>query len=110
MPVIGSPGNDAMDVDPVDDGPIPTARNNLAALVGMNPLSKEQQYIKTGFMPLANVEDPKLAIEMLRSEDMSTRVAAAHKLDLIAIALGPQRAREVRYTQNVFVRTLIFLS
>jgi hypothetical protein len=41
-------------------------------------------------------EDARQLIDMLRGDDVGARVAAAHRLDLIAVALGEQRTREVR--------------
>ena len=40
-------------------------------------------------------EDAKRVIEMLRSEDVSDRVAAASRLESVAAALGHRRSREV---------------
>ena len=39
----------------------------------------------------------KQVIDMLRGDDMGARVAAAHRLDLVALTLGEQRTREVPY-------------
>jgi len=46
-------------------------------------------------------EDAKQVIDMLRSDDMGARVAAAHRLDLVAVTLGEQRTREVRVANAV---------
>jgi hypothetical protein len=40
-------------------------------------------------------EEARHAIDMLRSDDLSARVAAAHRLDSVALALGEERTREV---------------
>jgi hypothetical protein len=79
-----------MDIDPIDDGP---------------PIVGSWNYNTTSPLPLTMdtgpLDDPKLAIDMLRSDDISNRVAAAYKLDFIAKALGQQRTRDVRaHTKN----------
>ena len=40
--------------------------------------------------------DAKNTIEMLRGDDISERISAANRLESVAVALGPQRVREVR--------------
>lgn len=40
-------------------------------------------------------EEAQMVIEMLRSDDVADRVAAAHRLTDVASAIGPERAREV---------------
>ena len=78
-----------MDVDPIDDGPAPTAipyntttTTPTLALIPAN-ISKE--------------EEARQAIDMLRGNDVSQRVAAAHRLDSVAIALGEERTRNVSF-------------
>lgn len=88
--------DDPMDVDPIDDGPIPTRRNSATALVA----STSSEHFSSG-QNLRTVDDAKTAIDMLRSDDLSNRIVAAHKLDTIAKALGPERTREVRHTITV---------
>ena len=79
-----------MDFDPIDDGPIQKNFPN-------NPPPASPNVSSIGNNHNVNaVEDPKNAVQMLRSDDLSNRVAAAHKLDTIAKALGEQRTREVR--------------
>ena len=46
--------------------------------------------------PIDMEEDAKTTIEMLRGDDITERVAAANRLDAVAMALGHRRAREVR--------------
>ena len=45
-------------------------------------------------------EDAKQIIDMLRADDMGARVAAAHRLDLVALTLGEQRTREVQFIHS----------
>lgn len=40
-------------------------------------------------------EEARQAIDMLRGDDVSARVAAAHRLDAVAEALGQERTRDV---------------
>ena len=44
---------------------------------------------------IAEEEEARQAIEMLRGDDMSARVAAASKLENVAAALGEERTRKV---------------
>ena len=44
---------------------------------------------------VAEEEEARQAIEMLRGDDMSARVAAASKLENVAAALGEERTRKV---------------
>lgn len=62
-----------MDVDPVDGGP----------------------KVHAATMFVNKEEEARQAIEMLRGDDVSARVAAAHRLDVVAAALGEERTREV---------------
>lgn len=76
------------------------------------PEAKNAQLSKDASSSLTNAiaptaalseEDAKQVIDMLRADDMGARVAAAHRLDLVALTLGEQRTREVRYTHSLFV-------
>ena len=82
--------NEPMDIDPIDDGPLPTPRNNPSSLVMSAP--RDPLNIASAVI---SGDDTKQMVDMLRSDDLSNRVAAAHKLDSIARALGQQRTREV---------------
>ena len=80
-----------MDVDPIDDGPrhrsapLPMTPPTLAMVPAEN-MSKE--------------EEARHAIEMLRGEDVSARVAAASRLESVASVLGEERTRQVRYEND----------
>lgn len=85
-------GAGPMDIDPIDDGPrdasggiVPmTTSTNSTAMVHMVPahdISKE--------------EEARQAIEMLRGDDVSQRVAAASRLESVASVLGEERTRDV---------------
>jgi hypothetical protein len=69
-----------MDVDPIDHGlreaPKPVQMSSPTA-----PLSEE--------------EEARQAIDMLRGDDISARVAAANRLESVATVLGQERTREV---------------
>jgi serine/threonine-protein phosphatase 2A regulatory subunit A len=80
-----------MDIDPVDDGPVPLP-SPVAA-----PVPTRSATSPTSVPPaITKEEEARQAIEMMRSEDLSARVLAAHRLDEIAAVLGPERTREVR--------------
>jgi hypothetical protein len=80
-----------MDIDPVDDGPVPSSP--VAAV----PVSTRSMSSTTAVPPaITKEEEARQGIEMMRSEDLSARVLAAHRLDEIAAVLGPERTREVR--------------
>jgi hypothetical protein len=96
-----------IDVDPVDGGPKPAATGT-----GLNdPMAQEQQpqprmtVVSTGDASSAAAaaaaatskeEEARQAIDMLHGDDVGNRVAAAHRLESVAAALGPERTREVR--------------
>jgi HPt (histidine-containing phosphotransfer) domain-containing protein len=91
-----------IDVDPVDGGPKPTATGT-----GMNdPMAQEQPPPPPPQLTLVSAaaaaasgssaeEEARQAIEMLHGDDVGNRVAAAHRLESVAAALGPERTREV---------------
>jgi len=54
----------------------------------------EESLGMTSGLHVSEEEEAKIAIEMLRSDDLSARVTAANQLDSIAIALGEERTRE----------------
>lgn len=80
-----------MEVDPVDDGP-----RHMAAPLPMTPTP-------TTTLPAENMskeEEARHAIEMLRGDDVSARVAAASRLESVASVLGEERTRQVGFWQN----------
>ena len=91
-----------IDVDPVDGGPKPTATGT-----GLNdPMAQEQPppphitVVSTGAASSSAAatsaeEEARQAIDMLHGDDVGNRVAAAHRLESVAAALGPERTREV---------------
>lgn len=46
-------------------------------------------------MEISAEEEARQAIEMLRGDDVSERIAAANKIDSVAKTLGDERTREV---------------
>jgi hypothetical protein len=46
-------------------------------------------------------EEARQAIDMLRGEDVSGRVAAANRLEAVAAALGEERTRDVSFLMCV---------
>lgn len=79
-----------MDIDPIDDGPRP-----LSSPVGGASERISSAQIVALPTTISKEEDARKAIEMLRSEDSTARVSAAHRLDSIASVLGPERTRDV---------------
>ena len=53
-------------------------------------------------------EEARLAIEMLRGEDLSARVTAANQLDSVAAALGEERTRDVRKHCNFIMYAILY--
>jgi hypothetical protein len=85
-----------MDVDPVDGGPKPVG-------TGLVPVQQQQQQFAIVSVATAAAvaggitkeEEARQAIDMLHGDDVGNRVAAAHRLDAVAAALGHERTREV---------------
>jgi hypothetical protein len=84
---------DPMDIDPIDGGPKPQPMNSTKSS-GYTSLPSPSTTTTT--IIVGKEEDARQAIEMLRGDDVSARVAAAHRLDLVANVLGPERTRDVR--------------
>jgi hypothetical protein len=94
-----SSGAAPMEIDPIDDGPLPPTNpptpagyssrlaNNhspAALLLSNTPMMTQQ-------------DEAQQTIELLRAApDMAQRVAAAHRLPAVAHVLGPERTRTVR--------------
>jgi len=92
---------DPMDVDPIDGGPrtmkapppsVSADSNNLATATSSNNNNNNNN---NGGVVVEEEIEARQAIDMLRGDDLSARVAAAHRLDAVADALGQQRARDV---------------
>jgi hypothetical protein len=86
-----------IDVDPVDGGP-------KSSGMGPDPMAQEQQQpqhlsvvsaASASASSSSKEEEAKQAIDMLHGDDVGNRVAAAHRLESVAAALGPERTREV---------------
>jgi hypothetical protein len=71
-----------MDIDPVDDGPKQAAKPH-AMTTSSAP------------MHISEEEEARQAIEIMRGDDVSARVAAASRLEAVAKTLGEERTREV---------------
>jgi hypothetical protein len=85
-----------MDIDPVDGGPKemkrpPPARSTTPGSVNSSSSSRSTLIP----MHVSEEEEARQAIEMLRGDDVSARVAAANRLESVATVLGEQRTREV---------------
>lgn len=84
-------GPTPMDIDPIDDGPteasrgmVPIAASGPRALLSMGSSHE-----------ISKDEEARQAIEMLRGDDVSQRVAAASRLESVATVLGEERTRDV---------------
>lgn len=73
-----------MDIDPVDDGPREATVKTTPTPTVAPPAQISEE------------EEARQAIEMLRGEDVSARVAAANRLEAVAKTLGEDRTRQVR--------------
>ena len=82
-----------MDIDPIDDGPRPALSSPVTATV--QPMMMTTTAIVGNDNNITQEEEARQAIDLLRGEDLSGRVSAAHRLDAIAKVLGPERTREV---------------
>lgn len=97
---INPSGLDPMDVDPIDGGPKPQPQPlnvtppplNLGAATTVGGGGSSSN---TSTTTMNKEEEARQAIDMLRGDDLSNRVAAAHRLDVVASALGEERTREV---------------
>jgi len=86
--------NQPMEIDPVDDGPPPVP----------HPLPSHPLSLPPSPSPVlgavTNEEEAQQAIEMLRSDDVAARIAAANRLRDIATVLGPERTRNVSTSRS----------
>lgn len=83
-------GPTPMDIDPIDDGPREASRGIVpitASPSALSPLGTSHEISKD--------EEARQAIEMLRGDDVSQRVAAASRLESVATVLGEERTRDV---------------
>ena len=90
-----------MDIDPIDDGPREASRG-IVPMTGStgstgndNPVSPWNEITKE--------EEARQAIEMLRGDDVSQRVAAANRLESVASVLGQERTRDVSFSFHMVV-------
>lgn len=87
---------DKMDIDPIDDGPREVSKAPpLAVTPSSTALTSGGS--TAGPMHVSEEEEARQAIDMLRGDDVSGRVAAANRLEAVASALGAERTREVRF-------------
>ena len=80
-----------MDIDPIDDGPKQAGKPHPMT---MAPTPAAPAHI-------TEEEEVRQAIDMLRGDDVSARVAAASRLEAVASALGEERTREVGSVDDV---------
>jgi len=84
-----------MDLDPIDGGPREVALPPVAKTSGMGVVSSTAGNSQA--LAINKEEEARQCIDMLRGDDLSARVAAAHRLDSVASVLGEERTREVGY-------------
>jgi hypothetical protein len=100
-----------IDVDPVDGGPkasrTGTGIDPMASqqeqqqqpqhlsVVTASPASATASQSSSSSTTTSKEEEARQAIDMLHGDDVGNRVAAAHRLESVAAALGPERTREV---------------
>jgi hypothetical protein len=74
-----------MEIDPIDGGP----------KMGTPPPPPPEVAAAQKEFVVSQEEDARQAIDMLRGDDVSDRVAAANRLEAVAAALGQERTRDV---------------
>ena len=74
-----------MEIDPIDGGP----------KMGAPPPPPSEVVPAQKEFVVSQEDDARQAIDMLRGDDVSDRVAAANRLEAVAAALGQERTREV---------------
>ena len=87
-----------MDIDPIDGGPKEIIKPSLpppSPGIGSNQNKKPTNNHAVVPMQISEEEEARQAIDMFRGDDMSSRVAAANRLEAVASVLGEQRTREV---------------
>ena len=100
---------DKMDIDPIDDGPRDVSKAPpLAASSSSTPLASSDSAVTP--MHVSEEEEARQAIDMLRGDDISGRVAAANRLEAVASALGVERTREVRLWYCGMIQIMILVS
>jgi hypothetical protein len=79
-----------MDIDPLDDGPVLTrlSTTDKTTALPMMPDPRSTTNLTD--------EEARQCIDWLRSDDVAARVAAAHRLDAVAMVLGTERTQSVR--------------
>jgi hypothetical protein len=80
-----------MDIDPIDGGP-----KDVKPPPSLTAAASSTNNSTTNLMQVSEEEEARQAIEMLRGDDVSARVAAANRLEAVAAVLGEQRTRDVR--------------
>ncbi len=85
-------GAGPMDIDPVDDGPREVSRG-IVPLTSSTDSTAMPSHVPTH--EISKEEEARQAIEMLRGDDVSQRVAAASRLESVASVLGEERTRDV---------------
>ena len=90
----------AMDIDPIDDGPM--EKDFLKQPAKGLPSPPPTPPLKT-LAPITQEEEARQVIEMLRGDDVSERVSAARRLESVAAVLGEKRTRLVRCFLQPFV-------
>lgn len=91
-------GPTAMDIDPIDDGPSEMPKG-IIPMTRSGAITTTSSGFATTSAPgpmheITKEEEARQAIDMLRGEDVSQRVAAASRLESIASVLGEKRTRE----------------
>ena len=100
-----------MDIDPIDDGP---ALSSSAVVQDTNASSSASRMMMMTTSPpdhdmdddgrcsrttttlLLSTAETKQYLDLLRSDDVTSRITAAHVVDRIAVTLGTERTRTVR--------------
>lgn len=81
-----------MEIDPIDGGPKSMGAPPPPEAMEMSP----PPVAATSIVAISEEDEARQAIDMLRGDDVSSRVAAANRLEAVAAALGEERTRDVR--------------
>ena len=100
-----------MDIDPIDDGPALSSSAVVHDTNASSSASRMMMMMMTTSPPdmddddgrcsrsttlLLSTAETKQYLDLLRSDDVTSRITAAHVVDRIAVTLGTERTRTVR--------------
>ena len=99
-----------MDIDPIDDGPAlsssavvhdtnaSSSASRMMMMMTTSPpdMDDDDGRCSRSTTLLLSTAETKQYLDLLRSDDVTSRITAAHVVDRIAVTLGTERTRTVR--------------